>query len=471
MQGPERIADMKMMPVAAPFFAFALVAHAAWAQEPPAAPVAPARPVAPIPPVPPAVPAAPAPGAPPAPHIAPDVFLDVPKDFSFDFDLNLKNDFDIQFDKRFQDRAREIRQQAKALAEQFKTRELETKMLELQQSTDEIARRAAAFAWQFPVPAVAPVPPKDPRQKPRERDRRRIPEGWVEVTEPFTRSFTVSKGATLMLSNISGNIQIVPGSAASIEIEALTHAWGPNADAAKQRLGDAVIETYASGNRVEVRVEHGQRRDARGVDVEFNVKVPGDAAVDVRTVSGDVRVTNVKGELRVQGVSGNIALEGTARIGAIKTVSGDLTINNGGSDQQISLSTVNGDLQVQTLTARAIDVDTINGDVKIAGWSGDRAHIRSLDGDLDLQTSLTKGGRYEIESHSGSINLSLPEQPGFELEANTFNGRIRIDFPIRSEGPIRDSDRGPRSVRGTYGDASSSLRLQTFNGNLTVTRR
>ena len=42
---------------------------------------------------------------------------------------------------------------------------------------------------------------------------------------------------------------------------------------------------------------------------------------------------------------------------------------------------------------------------------------------------------------------------------------------IRSEGPIRDSDRGPRSVRGTYGDGSSSLRLQTFNGNLTVTRR
>ena len=50
---------------------------------------------------------------------------------------------------------------------------------------------------------------------------------------------------------------------------------------------------------------------ARGIDVEFNVKVPADATVDLRTVSGDIRVTNIKGEVRVQGVSGNLALEGT----------------------------------------------------------------------------------------------------------------------------------------------------------------
>ena len=329
----------------------------------------------------------------------------------------------------------------------------------------------AVVARQFPVPPVPPVPPRDPRQKPRERDRRRIPEGSVEATEPFSRAFPVSKGATLLLSNIAGNIQVTPGTAERIEVEALKHAWGPNAEQAKQRLGDALIDTYATGNRIELRVESGERRDARGLDVEFNVKVPADATVDLRTVSGDIRVINVKGEVRVQGVSGNVGLEGTARLSAVKTVNGGITITNAGADAQLSLSTVNGDLLVQTLNTRALDVNTVNGDVRLNGWSGDRAHIRSLDGDLDLQTSLTKGGRYEIESHSGNINLSLAEQPGFELEAHTFNGRIRVDFPIRSEGPIRDNDRGPRSVRGTYGDGSSSLRLQTFDGNLTVIRR
>jgi DUF4097 and DUF4098 domain-containing protein YvlB len=351
------------------------------------------------------------------------------------------------------------------LERQFNQKDLQERMSEAMAKADRMMAR------QFPVPPVPPVPPRDPRQKPRERDRRRIPEGWVEATEPFTRSFPVAKAATLMLSNIAGNIQITPGAADKIEVEAMKHAWGPNPEQAKQRLPDALIESYATGNRVEVRVEHGERRDGRGIEIEFNVKVPADATIDLRTVSGDIRVTNVKGEVRVQGISGNLSLEGTARLAAVKTVSGGITINNAGADGALSLSTVNGDLLIQTLNTRALDVNTVNGDVKITGWSGDRAMIRTLDGDLDLQTSLVKGGRYEIESHSGSINLSLPEQPGFELEANTFNGRIRIDFPIKSEGPIRDGDRGPRVVRGTYGDGSSSLRLQTFNGNLTVTRR
>ena len=369
----------------------------------------------------------------------------------------------------FEEYVEAVEAQARAIEEHFKSRTFEVEiekgaLLQLEAKMAELGR-------QFPVPSVAPVPPKDPRQKPREPRGRRIPQGWVESTEPFTRAFPVGRGATLMLSNISGNISVVPGTGERIEVEALKRAWGPNAEQAKTRLGDATVETYATGNRVEVRVEHGVRRDGRGIDVEFNVKVPADAAVDLRTISGDVRIANVKGEIRVQGVSGNLNLEGTARVAAVKTVSGDITLTNTGSDMPVSLSTVNGDLLVQTLAARAIDVDTINGDVRINGWSGDHAHIRTLDGDLDLQTSLAKGGRYEIESHSGDVNLSLAEQPGFELEANTFSGRIRIDFPIRSEGPIRDNDRGPRSVRGTYGDGSSSLRLQTFGGNLTVTRR
>lgn len=335
----------------------------------------------------------------------------------------------------------------------------------------DISVTADVMALQFPVPPVPPVPPRDPRDKPRERERRRVPQGWVEATEPFNRSFPVGKAATLMLSNVGGNIQVSSGADGRIEVDALKHAWAPNAGQAKQRLADATIETYATANRVELRIEQGQRRDGRGIDVEFNVKVPSDTAVDLRTVAGDIRVANIKGEVRVQSINGNLSLEGTARVAAVKTVSGGITLNNAGAEAQLSLSTINGDLLIQTLNTRELDINTVNGDVRISGWSGDRAQIRTLDGDLDLQTGLVKGGRYEIESHSGDVNMVLAEQPGFELEASTFSGRIRIDFPVKSEGPIREEGRGPRLVRGTYGDASSSLRLRTFSGNLTVTRK
>ena len=337
-----------------------------------------------------------------------------------------------------------------------------------------IAVEMAELARQLPVPPVPPVPPRDPRQAEREKQRPqrpRFPQGWVESTEPFSRSFKVGRNAALLVANVGGNIQVSPGGNDQIEVQALKHAWAPNPEQAKERLGDAVIEAYATATRVELRVEYAGRKDGRGVDIEFDIKLPVDASVELRTVSGDIRVTNVKGEVRVQGVSGNLHLEGTPRLAVVKTVSGDITLANAGADAQLSISSVSGDLLAQTLTARSVDLNTVNGDVRLGSWSGDRALIRTLDGDIDLQTSLTKGGRYEIESHSGDIFLSLPEQPGFDLDTHTFSGRIRIDFPIKSEGPIRDSDRGPRSVRGTYGDASSSLRIQTFSGDLTVTRR
>jgi hypothetical protein len=332
------------------------------------------------------------------------------------------------------------------------------------------------LALQLPVPPVPPIPPGNERGRMREKlgprePRRRVPEGWVESTEPFSRTFKVTKGAALMLANIGGNIQVSAGAGDQIEVQAMKHAWGPNAEQAKQRLGDATIEVYATGNRVELRVEQPGRKDSRGVDVEFDVKVPSDAAVDLRTVSGGIRVTNIRGEVRVQGVSGNLALDGTPRVAAAKTVSGDIALTKAGADAQLAVSTISGDLLIQTLTAHALDLNTISGNVRIDGWSGERAAIRTLSGNLDLQTSLAKGARYDLESHSGDIQLGMPEQPGFDLDASTFSGRIRIDFPIKSEGPVRDADRGPRSVRGTYGDGSASLRVQTFSGSVTVVRR
>ena len=280
-------------------------------------------------------------------------------------------------------------------------------------------------------------------------------------------------GSALMVANMAGNIQVSAGSADQIEVQALKHAWGPTAEQAKQQLGNTIIEAYAAGNRVEVRVEQAEAEGTDAAcDVEFDVKVPADASVELRTVSGD--------HARHERQGGDPAARRQRQSGARRHAAP--------RDAEIGLRRYHADQRRRrhcscrsrpsaaicwrrrstpgcSISTRSVAI------VRISGWSGERAHIRTLSGDLDLQASLTKGGRYEIESHSGDVRLSLPEQPGFELEAQTFSGRMRIDFPIRSEGPIRDADRGPRAVRGTYGDGSSSLRVQTFSGNLTIVPR
>lgn len=317
------------------------------------------------------------------------------------------------------------------------------------------------FQWTPPLRFQNPRPVRSPRR----------PGNSVESTEPFARTFKVGSNATLLVVNVRGNIVVSAGSGDQIDAKATKHAWGSSDEDARQRLTNATIEVYTSGNRVELRAEPNARFDGGNIEVEFDVKVPPDCSVDLRSVSGDIRVTNVKGELRSQTVSGNVTLEATTKIAVGKTVSGDIQITNGGGDASTSLATVSGDVTALGLTARSLDLNTISGDFRITNWAGERANARSLSGDVELSGSLAKGGRYDIESHSGDVRLALAEQPGFELAANTFSGRIRVDFSIKSEGPVRDQDRGPRSVRGTFADGSASVRVQTFTGDVTVTRR
>jgi hypothetical protein len=59
---------------------------------------------------------------------------------------------------------------------------------------------------------------------------------------------------------------------------------------------------------------------------------------------------------------------------------------------------------------------------------------------------------------------------GFEIDASSFSGSVRADVELKlvTTGSGR---RGQRAIRGTYGDGSAVLDLQTFSGSIVVTRR
>jgi hypothetical protein len=73
---------------------------------------------------------------------------------------------------------------------QEKQLERQMELLERQFERKDFQERIMAEAWRkrphdgdaVPGPSGAAGAARDPRQKPRERERRRIPEGWVEAT-------------------------------------------------------------------------------------------------------------------------------------------------------------------------------------------------------------------------------------------------------------------------------------------------
>jgi len=294
-----------------------------------------------------------------------------------------------------------------------------------------------------------------------------------EVTERFNRTIKVGRSGALDLSNVAGDIVVTGGSGDEIRIEAIKRARSRSGDA-QQLLEELRIEVSEMANRVEVRTLYPRNRRNYSASVDYSIAMPSSGSATLRTVSGDVRVTNVKGELRAESVSGDVVAGGAARLALLKTVSGDVELTEASSESEVTVSSVSGGLTVRGLKARSVDLNSISGDLLLTGITADRATVKTVSGSIEYSGPLARSGRYELTAHSGSLRLAISGTTGFEVEATTFNGDIRSDFPLTLRGSVEGSGRRSRlnrSIRGSYGDASAIVTLKSFSGDIVITKR
>jgi len=57
----------------------------------------------------------------------------------------------------------------------------------------------------------------------------------------------------------------------------------------------------------------------------------------------------------------------------------------------------------------------------------------------------------------------LPREINANIDAQTVNGRVETDFPVKVVGKI-----SPRHLRGTIGNGGATLKLVTVNGSITL---
>ena len=274
-----------------------------------------------------------------------------------------------------------------------------------------------------------------------------------EVTERFSKTSHLDPDGTFDLSNIYGNVVLTGGTGRDVTIEAVKRVQRPNPNVARALLQMIDIQVTDGTNRIEVRTVVPRPRNFPGA-VDYTITVPQDARVTVRTVSGTLRATNIRGEL-------------------LKSVSGDIEIMDGSADDALTASTVSGSIHMRGFHGRTTQLTTVTGDVRVEDVQTDRLAIRAVNGNIDFAGDLARTGRYEFVTHSGDIHLMLSGSTGFEVQANSFSGAVRSEFPLtRPSGA--EGGRAvvtPRAVRGAFGDASAMLVLRAFSGNITVAKR
>lgn len=323
----------------------------------------------------------------------------------------------------------------------------------------------------------APAQSASGRLRPPERDewRHRFEESrqGPDDSERISRTIKVGRGGSLDLSNVSGDIIVTGGGGDEVVIDAVKHARTRGGDS-KQLLSELTVDISDRQGRVEVQTTYPRRSGgSNSAWVDFTVKVPNDAEVSLKTISGDVRVTGVQGELWVESVSGDVTTSGAGRLAIAKSVSGDVTVSGASSNGEVNVSTVSGSLIANGLKARSIEAGTVSGDLTLTDIDCERARVHTVSGAVDFSGKLARNGRYDLNSHSGDVRFTAIGGIGFELDASSFSGEVRADFPMTIGG--RSDDRGrhgdSKSVRATVGDGGAIVEVRTFSGDIVIAKR
>lgn len=288
----------------------------------------------------------------------------------------------------------------------------------------------------------------------------------ADQSDHQTRTLTLGAAGSLDISNVSGNVVVTAGSGTDTRVEVTRHARaGSDADA-RAALGGVTVTVDQQGTRGRVAVDYPKSEGRRNysVDVTFAITTPPGTRVSVKTVSGSVRVERITGELTLAATSGDVTVTGAGAAIDAKSISGNIAISDAATHDAVAASTVSGDVRLARVTAKSLEAETTSGEVTADAMTADRASLTSLSGEVTYAGAVSRGGRYELKSHSGNVTFTPSGPVGFQLQAATFSGRIvapGADMAVKSRSSASN-------LQTTVGDGSATVSLMAFSGNVTV---
>jgi hypothetical protein len=131
----------------------------------------------------------------------------------------------------------------------------------------------------------------------------------------------------------------------------------------------------------------------------IRAELPEGSSCLVDITSGDVRCTGRLGALDVHTISGDVRAEHVSGLARVDTASGEVSI--GRADGDLSVRTASGDVRVAAASGAEADVKSASGDIRVAVAPGTGVY-------LDLSSmSGTVSSELEPAEDSGAAGLTL----------------------------------------------------------------
>ena len=287
--------------------------------------------------------------------------------------------------------------------------------------------------------------------------------------EKFEKTMSLPGDGKVHISNISGDIVIATWNQDQVKIDALKISAADTAAKAKENSAKVTIEVTLEGNILRIETKYPKsdklwKHESLNVSVAYKLTIPAGAALKANNISGDVTAENIGGAADLGAISGDVTLKKAAKGAECSTISGDLEIMDVSGD--VFLKSVSGSITA-TMIKGSIQAESVSGDLELTEVSeAGVVRAKALSGEVVYRGSINKAGSYNLKSHSGNIDMSIPADSAFDFEAETFSGGITTDFEIKVSGKV-----SPKELLGVVNGGGATVKLSSFSGDIRLKKQ
>lgn len=262
--------------------------------------------------------------------------------------------------------------------------------------------------------------------------------------QKIEKKFTVKGRPVVVIQNVAnGRIEVKSSKNSEVLVSG-------------SQISDKIgVQMEQADNRIDVTASIlDPNAPAAELEENFQLTVPEETELQIKTQSGLIYVEQVMGDMTLQSVAGDVHL---------KEVSG-----------YIIVTTTGGSL-VCTQCAGKLDFRSISGNAQILQPGLTNVNLFTTSGNILFDGDFIRTGLYTMRSGNGLVEVRFSSTDSFDLNAQTRTGAVdnRAESFLKpdSHGIRQSVSKYAHGLFGTVGAGLAKVELSSFSGTIRILKR